>query len=135
MTIYDPIADALGLEPIELENSPSSEYIILDSNISRKEAISRNKELLTCDICGVTGGGTNMLRWHFENCKNKIKKCEQCEKDIPIQGLKPYLYKQKKYCNRDCYMKSKRGSPPIEMTQEVRKKISDARKSFFGKGK
>jgi|13_taG_2_1085334.scaffolds.fasta_scaffold118736_1 hypothetical protein len=130
MTIYDPIANALGLDAIERTIDNYEQCTILNPTLNRQEAIARNKESLTCDRCGVTGGGPNMLRWHFENCKSKAKQCKECGKDIPMQGIKPYLYNQKKFCNRACYMESKKGIPPIKMTKEVRKKLSDARKSL-----
>jgi len=123
--IYDPISEALGLDPLEISYEHIRMCQVHDPKISREEAITRNSDIVTCSVCGVTGNGPNMARWHFENCKRKVKQCQQCEHDIPMQGIKPYLYKQKKYCNRDCYMESKRGIPPIEMTQEVRKKLSD----------
>lgn len=36
---------------------------------------NRNKcnELLTCPHCGITRKRLSMIRWHFENCKHKIK--------------------------------------------------------------
>ena len=124
--IYDPIADALGLKPIEFESIENdNNHITLDSEILREEAFKRNSDIVICDICGVSGNRPNMSRWHFENCSQKLKNCQQCGEIIPRQGIKPFLYKQKKFCDRNCYMESKKGKPPIVMTEEVRKKLSD----------
>ena len=30
------------------------------------------QEVVTCDVCGKKGGRTNMVRYHFSNCKNNI---------------------------------------------------------------
>jgi hypothetical protein len=130
MAIYDPISNALGIDQINFseEDSPYREnntIVIHDPKIMREEAIKRNSEIIECDRCGVFGNRPNMIRWHFENCSQNLKECQYCGKCIPRQGIKPYLYKQKKYCNRDCYTKSKIGKQPIKMTKEVRKKLSE----------
>lgn len=82
-----------------------------DTNISRIEALKRNAEIVECDRCGTTGNRPNMMRWHFENCKTVLRKCLHCDGIIPRQGIKDYLYVQKLYCNRKCYMASKKGKP------------------------
>jgi hypothetical protein len=42
---------------------------------SRKGIPSLNKGVprrkVTCPYCGKEGGNAVMIRWHFENCKNK----------------------------------------------------------------
>jgi hypothetical protein len=68
-----------------------------------------------------------MIRRHFENCKTKFRNCRQCSKISPRQGVKDHVYNQKKYCDRSCYMKSKRGKPPIKMTEEVKNKLRGPR--------
>ena len=92
------------------------------NDLTQMETLMRNSEIVTCPKCGVKGNSPNMARWHFDN-------------------IKPYLYNQKNYCNRKCYMESKKGIPPIIMTEEVKKKISmnmrrnsNARKSNSHKG-
>ena len=72
-----------------------------------------------------------MLRWHFDNCETILRCCEQCGNTIPRQGIKPFLYDVKKYCNRRCYMDSKKGKPPIVMTEEVKNKLSAIRKEWW----
>jgi hypothetical protein len=101
-----------------------------DPTINREEALKRNSEIVKCTKCGVEGNKPNMMRWHFDNCKTELKTCKQCKNVIPRQGIKDYLYKEKHYCNRKCYMESKKGKAPIEMTSEVRKKVSEARKKY-----
>jgi hypothetical protein len=120
--IIDPLSEALGIEcSIEIDYS---DCVIFDPVTNREEAIKRNAEIVECDRCGVKGNRPNMIRWHFENCTTKLKKCKQCQNIIPRQGIKDSLYKDKKYCSRSCYMKTKIGKTPIVMTQEVRTKIS-----------
>lgn len=94
-----------------------------DSIISRQEAIKRNTEIVECDKCGVTGNYPNMMRWHFENCKSTVRHCEHCNNAIPRQGIKETQYKHKKYCNRSCYMASKKGKIAINMTPEIKQKL------------
>jgi len=92
------------------------------------EALIRNSTIIKCTYCGVEGNEPNMLRWHFENCTTKLRCCIQCGETIPRQGIKPFLYDVKKYCNRKCYMESKKGKAPIEMTDEVKNKLSNIAK-------
>lgn len=82
-----------------------------NSEISKTEALKRNAEIVTCDKCGVTGNRPNMMRWHFENCQVILRSCKQCGNTIPRQGIKDYLYDKKIFCNRKCYMESKKGIP------------------------
>ena len=103
------LSEALGIECSE--NIDYSECIIFDPIINREEALKRNAEIVECDKCGVKGNRPNMMRWHFENCQTILRSCKQCVKIIPRQGIKDYLYDQKIYCNRQCYMKSKKGKP------------------------
>ena len=125
----DTLSIALGL--VELEQTTDIEelyeeygLINFDREICRQEAIERNSEIVTCDKCGVQGNRPNMMRWHFENCKTVLLNCQCCGKVIPRQGIKDHLYKKKKFCNRSCYMESKKGIAPIAMTDEVRDKLS-----------
>lgn len=34
-----------------------------------KQAMRKPKKRLICDVCGFEGGGGNMIRYHFKNCK------------------------------------------------------------------
>lgn len=36
-----------------------------------KEKLRKPKEKVTCPYCQKTGGKSAMMRWHFDNCKNK----------------------------------------------------------------
>jgi len=99
------------------------------------DALKRNSTFIKCPHCNVVGNEPNMLRWHFDNCNTKLRSCEQCGNTIPRQGIKPFLYDVKKYCNRKCYMDSKKGKPPIVMTNEVRDKLSVIRKEWWKKQK
>ena len=127
MTRYAPLTAALGLEP---QKNPS--YLTDDIEksynpiISRQESISRNQEEHICDRCGITGKGPNMSRWHFDNCNTVLRECKHCKKTIPRQGIKDHLYNQKVYCNRKCYMESKKGKAPIVMSDEVKIKLSNS---------
>lgn len=136
MTIYDPIAYALGITPnpkmyneIMCEEVPNQ----YDPLISREEALKRNAEFIACDKCGIIGNRPNMMRWHFDKCKTVLKNCKQCGNIIPRQNVKDYMYNKKIYCNRDCYMASKKGIPPIIMTEEVKQKLRGPRKKKIGK--
>lgn len=116
-----------GLKTFKYEHDKSEDF--LDQNeLFRTEALIRNTTIIKCTHCGVEGNEPNMLRWHFENCTTKLKNCEQCGEIIPRQGIKPFLYDAKKYCNRKCYMESKKGKPPIKMTDEVKAKLSTTAK-------
>lgn len=35
-----------------------------------KQAYRKPKARMTCPVCGLEGGGGNMIRYHFKNCKN-----------------------------------------------------------------
>jgi hypothetical protein len=126
------LEEALGLNSssdINLETINDLEYIEF-IELCRNEALKRNSNIIECPHCKVKGNEPNMYRWHFENCPTltyptTFKQCEQCGNDIPRQGIKPFLYNTKKYCNRRCYMESKKGKAPIIMTEEVKKKLSD----------
>ena len=130
-TIYDPIAKALQLEPMDFVFDVSlilsSSLVDFYPELAREEALERNADIIECNKCGVTGNRPNMMRWHFDNCTRKAKPCKSCNKDIPMQGLKPYLYDAKNYCNRECYTESRKGIKPIVMTDEVRRKLSAKR--------
>lgn len=121
-------SELLNIEHCEVEMPP----ITFDNPlVSRHEAIKRNSEIVECPKCGVTGNRPNMMRWHFDNCKTVFRKCQQCGKTIPRQGIKESQYKVKLYCNQDCYMESKKGKNPIEMTDEIKQKISKAKKQYY----
>lgn len=130
----DKIAEFLGISPETTSDydldALFNEYKIInfDPEISRKEALLRNAEIVSCDKCGVVGNRPNMMRWHFENCKTEFRQCQQCDNQIPRQGIKDFLYNQKKYCNRSCYMKSKIGKAPIIMTEEIKAKLRRPKK-------
>ena len=120
--ITEALSKALGIEcDVEIEYS---DCILFDPITNREEAIKRNAEIVECDRCGTKGNRPNMMRWHFENCRTELKNCKHCGNVIPRQGVKDYLYDQKIFCNRKCYMKSKVGRPPIIMTEEVKDKLS-----------
>lgn len=38
----------------------------------RQSESMKNKPLLTCPFCGFIGRGSNMVRWHFKNCKLNV---------------------------------------------------------------
>jgi hypothetical protein len=53
---------------------PISEYrrqSVISSNKMRRGLPKAKHEVITCDICGKTGGSSNMKRYHFDNCKDK----------------------------------------------------------------
>lgn len=115
------------------ENPIDYKDLIFDPSLSSEEAKKRNSEIVECDRCGVKGNYPNMMRWHFAKCSVVLKECKQCGSIIPRQGVKEYLYKNKHYCNRKCYMNSKKGKPFIEMTQEIKDKLSLAQKLHYGR--
>jgi len=47
-------------------------------NIEHKKNLKKTKKLLTCPICGKTGGSNAIKRFHFDNCG------------------KPYIFKRNK---------------------------------------
>jgi hypothetical protein len=107
------------------------DLVRFNPELSREEALKRNAIQMTCPKCRVFGQGVNMKRWHFDNCKTQLKTCEQCDEIIPRQGIKDFQYNHKKYCNRKCYMESKKGKAPIEMTDEVKQKISQKQFDYW----
>lgn len=123
---YDPISEALHLEPIEFHFDilDVDGALLYNPELAREDALERNAEIVECDKCGVTGNRPNMMRWHFENCTKKIRQCKNCKKDMPRQGYKPSLYKKKAYCDMACYTESRVGIAPIVMTEDVRRKVS-----------
>lgn len=126
------LAESLGIEYCEIDDIDMSALIFTnDPTILKEEALKRNSEKIQCPKCGVEGNRPNMMRWHFDKCKTKLKNCKECGKIIPRQGIKDYLYDQKHYCNQICYMKTKKGKIPVEMTPEIRKKISESRKKYY----
>lgn len=126
----DNLARIFNMEPFEIEFDDNFFDDVEDfSELSRREALKRNKKIVKCPKCGLEGNEPNMLRWHFDNCSTVFKNCLYCGDIIPRQNIKPFLYNEKKYCNRNCYMKSKLGKSPIVMTAEVKLKISISAKS------
>jgi hypothetical protein len=123
------LCEALGMDHFEIDMS--NLIFNNDPTILRNEALKRNSERVQCPKCQVEGNRPNMMRWHFEKCKTVLKNCEQCGEIIPRQGTKDSLYKDKKYCGRKCYMESKKGIPFLEMTVEMREKLSIARKKYL----
>jgi hypothetical protein len=129
MSIYYDPNDELVIElqkyfcKQKLLEGNSNLFLPYDPIINKIEAIKRNSEFVTCPKCGVEGNRPNMMRWHFDKCKTILKNCKQCDKVIPRQGIKDHQYKEKHYCNRECYMKSKKGKTPILLTDEMKKTI------------
>lgn len=122
--IFEGLKDIAKYEDIDKQEFESQRELFV------LEALKRNSTIIKCPHCNVTGNEPNMLRWHFDNCETVLRCCEQCNNTIPRQGIKPFLYDVKKYCNRKCYMESKKGKPPIIMTREVKEKIG---KSWIGR--
>ena len=118
-----------SLKDIKFEDIDNKTYIE-QKELYILDALKRNSTSIKCPKCDVVGNEPNMLRWHFDNCNSILRLCEQCNNTIPRQGIKPFLYDVKKYCNRKCYMNSKKGKQPIKMTDEVKEKIS---KSWVGR--
>jgi RecJ-like exonuclease len=123
------LCEALDMDYFEVDMS--NLIFSNDPTILRNEALKRNSEKVQCPKCQVEGNRPNMMRWHFEKCKTILKNCEQCGKIIPRQGTKDFCYKNKKYCERKCYMESKKGIVFLEMTVEMREKLSVARKKYL----
>jgi hypothetical protein len=116
-----------SLKTFKFEDINSEEYLD-QKELFKTEALIRNSTIIKCIHCGVQGNEPNMLRWHFQNCNTKLRCCEQCGEIIPRQGIKPFLYDVKKYCNRNCYMESKKGKVPIKMTDDIKSKLSNIAK-------
>ena len=112
-----------SLKTFKFEDINSEDYLD-QKELFKTEALIRNSTIIKCTHCGVEGNEPNMLRWHFQNCNTKLRCCEQCGEIIPRQGIKPFLYDVKKYCNRNCYMESKKGKAPIKMTDDIKNKLS-----------
>jgi hypothetical protein len=119
-----------GLKDIKFDEIENKEFIKY-KELCRSDAQIRNSTFIECPHCKVVGNEPNMLRWHFDNCTTTFRNCEQCNGIIPRQGTKPFQYDVKKYCNRKCYMDSKKGKPPIVMTDEVKNKLSVIRKKWW----
>ena len=126
MSIYCPFAESLGITTNISILDIDDDYNVFDSTISSMEAIKRNQEIVECPRCGVKGNRPNMMRWHFENCKTELKQCKHCANIIPRQDCKDYVYKKKMFCDNVCYNEFKKGKIPINMTSDVKKKISEA---------
>jgi hypothetical protein len=118
--VMKKLANILNVDHIEFDYSEMN----FDDAVLVQEALRRNSEIVECPKCGVTGNYPNMMRWHFESCKTVLKSCQHCNNIIPRQGIKDHLYTQKNYCDRKCYMESKKGKNPILLTDEMKNKIS-----------
>ena len=44
---------------------------IISEETRQKLKLPRNSSKSTCPYCGLSGGGGNMKRYHFNNCKHK----------------------------------------------------------------
>lgn len=112
-----------SLKNFKFEKNNSDDHID-QKELYIMEALKRNSTTVKCPKCNVVGNEPNMYRWHFDNCETIFKDCQQCGNIIPRQGIKPFLYDKKKFCNQKCYMESKKGIPPIIMTNEIKNKLS-----------
>jgi hypothetical protein len=119
------LSKLLNMPDFEFEDEGGNFLPIEYSAFCKSESEKRNAVIVECPKCGVTGNEPNMLRWHFDNCTTKFRICEQCGENIPRQGIKPFNYDVKKYCNRKCYMASKIGKAPITMTDDIKQRLSD----------
>ena len=119
-----------GFKDIKFDEIQNKEFIEY-KELCAIGAHLRNATMVECPHCKVIGNEPNMMRWHLDNCETVLRHCEQCGNTIPRQGIKPFLYDVKKYCNRKCYMDSKKGKPPIVMTDEVKNKLSVIRKEWW----
>ena len=121
--IYDPIADALNISPVDFDIQPIV-FEAFDSEIERQQAIKRNKELRTCPHCKRDGHGPNMDRWHFDNCALKeTKYCKGCGGAIP-KIFKASRYYKTEYCNQNCYHEHQVGIGRPH-TEEAKKRMSE----------
>ena len=118
-----------GLKDVKFDEIQNKEFIEY-KELCAIGAQLRNSTMVECPHCKVVGNEPNMIRWHFDNCTTKFRTCKQCDSVIPRQGVKPYIYDKKNYCDRKCYMTSKIGKAPIVMTDEVKEKLS---KSWIGR--
>jgi ERCC4-related helicase len=96
--------------------------------ISSVEAKRRNLVIVECPKCHVSGNEPNMRRWHFDRCAQPLLNCKQCTTVIKRQGIKPWLYKQKKYCSKKCFQESSRGVKRSPLSEETKKRISIAKR-------
>ena len=92
-----------GLKDVKIDEIQNKEFIEY-KELCVIGAQTRNATMVECPHCKVVGNEPNMIRWHFDNCETKLRCCEQCGNTIPRQGIKPFLYNVKKYCNRKCYI-------------------------------
>lgn len=63
----------------------------------------KKKEIITCDVCGKSGGSVAMKRWHFSNCGKPVsietsRKISESNKRL---GIKPPSQKGKKRKNHE----------------------------------
>lgn len=120
------LADILGIDHLEIDLYDEQYEELID--LYSVEAKKRNAETVKCPHCGEEGNRPNMMRWHMDNCTTILKKCHQCGTDMPKKGTVNHRYQKQKYCSRKCWADSKKGTPPIQMTDEVREKLSIAAK-------
>jgi len=62
---------------------------------------SHPQSIVTCDVCGKSGGKTNMKRYHFENCKKKNKGHKQIQVSC-LCGVTGGLANMKRYHLHNC---------------------------------
>jgi hypothetical protein len=67
--------------------------IFLDSH---KNNLKKKKNILTCNVCGITGGANSIKRFHMENCgkyyEMKKEKCPHCGKESTKNALIRWHY-------------------------------------------
>ena len=112
-----------GLKDVKFDEIQNKEFIEY-KELCAIGAQLRNATMVECPHCKVVGNEPNMMRWHFDNCETIFKNCKHCKGVIPRQGIKPFIYNKKDYCNRKCYMESKKGKPFLIMTDEIKEKLS-----------
>jgi hypothetical protein len=49
------------------------QWVDPEKKAQRSAAMRGKREVVECPHCQVKGGGGNMRRYHFENCKAKVK--------------------------------------------------------------
>lgn len=63
----------------------------------------KKKKIITCDVCGKSGGSVAMKRWHFSNCGKPISKetSEKLSLAMKALGIKPQSRKGKRKQKND----------------------------------
>ena len=104
------VSELFGIEHIEIDYP---DIKLFDCEIEREEALKRNATIVTCPKCGVKGNKPNMLRWHFDNCKTKLKNCLHCGNIIPRQGIKDSYMKKSFIVIVHVTWNQKKENPPL----------------------